>query len=208
VLRSVRELEQFRVRTADAQPCGRIKDVYFHDSSWRVKHLVLSIEPSRFGRKEVLIEPGHITGLNDDRTLDLSFLARDLEPLPLASSVLPVCKQYEALAYASPGAWNFAAGSGADPHLRSAKAVFKYDVALGREFTGRVADLVYESTDWEIRYLSLEHQFERKTISFHILPQAVERITWTTQRVVLRELQPVSISVAEERADVSRAAAA
>jgi hypothetical protein len=38
-------------------------------------------------------------------------------------------------------------------------------------------------------------------VNFHVLPQSVERFTWATQRVLLRDLQPVELA-AEERAAV------
>ncbi len=198
VLRSSRELEQFRVKSADGSFCGRIKDIYFDDSTWKVSHLVLSIEPSAFGRNEVLITPDDISEVGEEEgTLRLSISRGELDELPLASSVLPVCKQYQALAYASPGARTFAARVQNDPHLRSGKAVTQYHLDIAGAFAGRLADFIYASDSWEIRYLAVEHKEDGKAVRFHILPQAVERITWATQRIVLRELQPVSMGLGE-----------
>jgi len=197
------------VKTADGVFCGRIKDVYFDDSIWKVTHLVLSIEPSACGRKEVLVAPAEVAEVCDETgEIRLTVSAEDLEQLPLASSVSPVCRQYEAFAYSSPGARKYATGVESNPHLRSAKAVIQYQINAGREFAGTVADFLYESGDWQIRYLGIEQKFERKTMRLYVLPQTVERITWATQRVVLRELNPVAVDLPADRESVDSRAAA
>jgi hypothetical protein len=209
VLRSVRELEQFRVKTADGQPCGRIKDVYFDDLTWKVTHLVLSIEPTAFGRNEVLLHPAEVAELNPEaRVIRLRSAAGDLDRLPLASSVPPVCKQYEAFVFTSPGARKYGARREANPHLRSARAVLRFRLDAGSAFSGTLADFLYESEGWVIRYLAVEQKFERKALSFYILPQAVKQITWATEKVVLRELKPVAVDLGEARTAVASAAAA
>jgi hypothetical protein len=196
VLTSVRELELFRVRSADDQHCGRIRDVYFDDFSWKLTHLVLSIEPRAFGRKEVLLTHADLAAVsNDPGIVRLGICADDLSSLPLASSALPVCKQYESFAYASPGTRRLALR--ADPHLRSAKAVMQCRLDLAGQLAGDVADFVYDSERWDICYVGIEQKFERKKMRSYVLPQAVERITWATQRVILRELNPVAMELGE-----------
>jgi len=161
---------------------------------------VLSIEPSVFGRNEVLVAPAEVAEVCDESgEIRLTISGEGLEQLPLASSVSPVCKQYEAFAYTSPGARKYATRMEADPHLRSAKAVVRYQVDAGGEFAGTVADFLYETEDWQFRYLGIEQKFERKTMRFYVLPQAVERIIWATQRIVLRELNPVAVDLGGNR---------
>lgn len=208
MLRSVRELEKFKVTSAEGSYRGRIKDIYFDDSSWRITNLVLTTEPRQFGQKQLLVEPakvGWVWGCEGIIQLNLS--AMEVESLPLASSVAPVCKQYASFAYASPGGRMFASGVvGTDPHLRSAKAVLNYRVNIGDECGGTLADFILDTEDWQIRYLGIEQIIERKKLRFHILPQAVERFTWARQRVFLRELQPVRLDGGENRFDVLTAA--
>lgn len=188
------------MRTADGFLCGRIKDVYFDDFTWKATHLVLSIEPSAFGRNEVLVAPAEVTEVcNETGEIRLTISVESLEQLPLASSVSPVCRQYEAFAYTSPGSRKYATGVEADPHLRSAKAIVRYQIDAGGESAGTVADFLYESEDWQIRYLGVEQKFERKTMRSYVLSQAVERITWATQRVILKELNPVAVDLGTKR---------
>lgn len=208
VLRSVRELERFKITGAEGAYCGRIKDVYFDDSSWRVTHLVISTEPRQFGQKQLLVEPGKVGWVwGDEGIIQLNLNAPEVGSLPLANSVAPVCKQYASFAYASPGGRMFANGVvGTDPHLRSAKAVLNYRVSIADEFGGTLADFILDTQEWQIRYLGIEQIIERKKLRFHVLPQAVERFTWARQRVFLRELQPVRLDGGENQFDVLTAA--
>ena len=190
------------MRTADGQHCGRIRDVYFDDSSWAVTHLLLSIEPSVAARKQLLLTPAHIAFLEEGRSiLGLSLRAEELEDLPLDSSVLPVCKQYAALTFALSAPGKAGIARAANPHLRSARAVVHYQLDAAGESSGRLADLIYDERSWQIRYLGMEQKFDGKTMRFHVLPQAVERISWSTQRVYLKGLKPVAVSLAERSQD-------
>jgi sporulation protein YlmC with PRC-barrel domain len=195
VLRSVKELEQFRLVTGDGQPCGRVKDVYFNDQTWRLQHLVAALDPRCHGHRQILLDPSAIEAIRDeDDTILLNIRSEDLHSAPPAASVLPVCKQYAALAFSSPGASLLARGLVAsDPGLRSARAVTNYRLNFLGEFVGTLSDLLFDPADGEIRFLAAEQVIERRKIQFHILPTAVERFTWATQRVHLRHLQPVTL---------------
>jgi len=208
VLRSVRELEKCKVAGAEGGHCGRIKDVYFDDSTWAITHLVLSVEPWQIGQKQVLVTPEQVSSVSfETGVVQLELGADEVENLPLASSVLPVCKQYASFALSSPGARMVAHGAvGSDPHLRSTKAVMNYRINTGSDFGGTLADLIFDDGSWAIRYLAVEQIIERKKLRFHILPQSVERFTWATQRVFLRELQPVRLEGGELEAVAVQAA--
>jgi sporulation protein YlmC with PRC-barrel domain len=199
VLRSVRELEKCKVAGAEGGHCGRIKDVYFDDSTWAITHLVLSVEPWQIGQKQVLVTPEQVSLVSfETGVIQLELGGDEVGNLPLANSVLPVCKQYASFALSSPGARMFARGLvGSDPHLRSAKAVMNYRINTGSDFGGTLADLIFDDESWALRYLAVEQIIERKKLRFHILPQSVERFTWATQRVFLRELQPVRLEGGE-----------
>lgn len=200
VLRSVRDLENLRVIASDGAPCGRVRDVYFDDQSWALKYLVLALDRRQFGARQVLLTSDQIS-LSPLNMLSVHLPSDQLYALPLASSVLPVCGQYARMALNSPGAAGFAAKlSGADPHLRSARAVLDYQINVAGQCEGRLTDFLFEHQSWEIRYLAVEHVIENRRIHFHILPQSVERFTWATQRVLLRDLQPVEMAAEQSGA--------
>jgi hypothetical protein len=193
VLKSVRDLEKLRVVAADGVPCGRIRDLYFDDHSWAIKHVVLALERRHFGCKQVLLRPEDI-GFNGTAAM-VKLLGPELPDLPLANSVLPVCRQYATIALGSPRSGDLVQ---ADPHLRSARAVLQYQMNIGGEFAGTLADFLFDDQTWTIRCLAIEQAIEQKKIHFHILPHSVERFTWATQRVLLRELQPVELAAEQE----------
>jgi len=186
------------VTAADGAQVGRIKDVYFDDQTWTIKHLVLSVEPRTFVLKQVLIDPRQVLFSENTGVIRLNIAFSAVQDSPLAASVLPVCHQYAALAYASPGSGQFARGLGAsDPHLRSARAVAHYRINAGGEFGGTLADFIFDSAEWLVRYLAVEQIIERRKLLFHVLPQSVERFTWASQRILLRSLQPVLLEMSE-----------
>jgi len=196
VLKSVRDLSKFRVLSAEGALCGRVRDIYFDDQSWVIKYVVFALDPRRFEQKLVLITPDQILALqSEEGFLQLHCTAIEADALPLASSVLPVCKQYASMALSSPGARVFG-GSVicADPHLRSAKAVMQYRLNLAGESAGTLADLIFEDGTGEIRFLEVEQVIESRKVQFNILPQSVERFTWATERILLRDLNPVEMA--------------
>ena len=198
MLRSIRELDRFRVAAGDGKTCGRLRDIYFDDLSWTVRYLVVSTGTGQFGQKQRLVDPDHVAAIwEDESIIHLRLESHELENLPPASAALPVCKQYAALAYASPGARTLAGSvAGADPHLRSVRAVMSYHINVAGEFGGTLSDFLFDDEAWEIRYLGVQQVIERKKLNFYVLPQSVERFTWATQRVVLRDLQPVALEAA------------
>ena len=180
---------------AERAHCGRIKDIFFDDSTWSITHLVLSIEPRQFGRKQVLLSPEALQKISPETgMIQLNVGASEVETLPLASSVLTVCKQYASFALASPGARYLKKGVlEADPRLRSARSVTGHQVNAAKHAAGTLVDLIFDDVSWQVRYLAVEQLIDGRKIRFHLLPQSVERFTWSTQRVLLRYLQPVRL---------------
>jgi hypothetical protein len=208
VLRSVRELGKLRAVGAEGAHCGRIKDLFFEDSTWKITHLVLSIEPRQSGHRQVLVEPSEVSLVSTETgVIRLKREMARVEELPLASAVLPVCRQYASLALASPGARNLSPGlASANPRLRSARNVTAYEVSVANHNAGILADLVFDDAFWQVRYLTLEQRTDGKNLRFHVKPQSVERFTWATRRVVLRELQPVRLESGAVREEILTAA--
>ncbi len=191
MLRSVKGLENFRVLLA-GRLCGRIKDVYLDDNSWKVRFLKVSLDPIRFEHKQILLTPSQIAGFGED-SCDLRVDESELAECPLDSSFLPVCLQYALLRSGSPQ--NRPSGrklSDSDPHLRSARALMTYGIYTSGEFAGILNDFVLDDS-WQIRYIQVEQQEHRKRIHYQILPSSIRAISWSTERVVLSELNPVTI---------------
>lgn len=179
----------------DGTAFGRLKDIYFDDLTWVAKHLVVAREPSRFGQKQVVINPEHVRAIGDEGFMQMNLAAEQLENAPLAGSVAPICRQYAALAFSSPGARTFADRmAGADLHLRSARAVLDYPVFVAGEQVGKLTDFILNDDRWEVCFLRIEQVIEGRRLAFYVHPQCVERFTWAARRVLLRSLQPVLLS--------------
>ena len=70
-----------------------------------------------------------------------------------------------------------------------------YRIDVAGESGGVLGDFLFDDETWTIRYLRAEQLIERKKLQFHLLPQSVERFTWATERLILRELQPVALEL-------------
>jgi hypothetical protein len=162
------------------------------DNSWKVRFLKVSLDPIRFEHKQILLTPSQIAGFGED-SCDLRVDESELAECPLDSSFLPVCLQYALLRSGSPQ--NRPSGrklSDADPHLRSARALMTYGIYTSGEFAGILNDFVLDDS-WQIRYIQVELQEQRKRIHYQILPSSIQAISWSTERVLLSELNPVTI---------------
>lgn len=179
--------------TADGSRCGLVKDVYFDDQNWTIRFVVVALDLRRFGNRQVLLTPEQFEPDFEAGSLHLFIPSSEITDLPLIGTVMPVCMQYATMSLGSPGASKRTL-AGADPYLRSAKAVLKYRIVASSEFAGNLGDLVFDDQRWAIRYLTLDQIIERRRVRFHILPQSVERFTWATQRMILRDLNPVELA--------------
>lgn len=194
MLRAVKELEHFKLLSSEGDFCGRVRDIYFDDHSWRVTHLVAALSPREHGRKQVLLSPASLAAVTDEnQSISLRLSASEIAGAPSASSVLPVCKQYGSLAFSSPGV---GAPVRCDPHLRSARAVMICELSLNGEPAGKVTDLLLDLAAAEVRYLAGEQWIDGRRVLFHLLPADVTRISWASQSVHLKALQPVLLEPA------------
>jgi sporulation protein YlmC with PRC-barrel domain len=194
--------------TAEGSWCGRIKDVYFNDRTWTITHLLLRIGAKRVAQEEVLAGSDQVTRIcAQEGAVHFRLNSGAFAELPPSSSVLPVCKQYAALAFGSPGARLLGDQfKSLNPNIRAAKAVVGYSIQARGQSCGRLEDLIFDEESFEIRYLAIGQLEAGKKLRFLIVPQSVERFTWATQRVVLRELQAVCLDGGQKDATISRAA--
>ena len=188
MFRAVSELVGARVSAA-GRVCGRVRDVYFDARVWAVRHVVLAVG-TRHDRDDLrLITPAEIISCST-RQVELGLDPATLGTLPSASSVKPVCKQYEALGFGSPSP---RLAAPADPHLRSWLAVREYPLEHEGEPAGHISELMVDE-GWGIRCLRVSQTFSGKLLHFHILPLNIEAISFARRRVILRTLQPVHLN--------------
>jgi uncharacterized protein YrrD len=164
---------------------GRIKDLYFDDHSWTIRHLVLKTG-SFFSDRQVLISPVCVSSIDwDTNVMQVKLTTQQVKASPPIDTDKPVSRQHEAdyfdyygypyywtdpaiwikatypmgPARVAPAARNSAGLSGEAPldsRLRSAEEVTGYRLLTSAESIGHVEDFLLDSVTWAIRYLIVD----------------------------------------------------
>ncbi len=177
MLERFEKLAGYKLNAIDRE-VGKIADLYFDDTFWTVRYLVVDTG-SWLTEKSVLISPYAVAvfDLQDER-IDTTLSVEQIESSPSPETDLPVSRQFEetyALYYGYPNYWDrphprggYAAPElmppfeeiqetkGWDSHLQSAKEVDGYQVNALDGHIGHVSDFVIDDTDWAIRYFVVD----------------------------------------------------
>lgn len=94
MLHSVKKLTGFTIATADGE-LGTIKDIYFDDEKWAVRHLVVDADGWLTGRN-VLISPHSVLNADwQNRIVNVNLTRQQIEASPGIDSAMPVSRQHE-----------------------------------------------------------------------------------------------------------------
>jgi sporulation protein YlmC with PRC-barrel domain len=182
MLRSLTALDDYTVvGSADGGHLGRIRDSYFDDRRWRIRHLV--VETGHWpGHHRRLLSPWSVRWLDArHRVLQTDLTRQELADDPDADADGPVSRRPVDLAgyygfYGFPYHWLgtvpvseewLAAGGGeaavvtlapppariGNPHLQSARAVLGYHVHARDDGVGHVSDFLFGDAAWAIRHV-------------------------------------------------------
>lgn len=98
MLPSTKELDGFEIAARDGN-VGRVRDVYFDDERWVIRHLVVSTGGWLAGR-EVLISPHSVERLDrGNRRIEVNLTKEQIEQAPGVDTQLPVSRQQETAYY-------------------------------------------------------------------------------------------------------------
>lgn len=171
MLRGASEMCGWSIETGENRDeVGHVSDVYVDDRWWAVRYLVLDTSHWSVGRS-VLISPRSVSGVDPARqvlrtTLNRSQVARSPDP----DRARPVSRQHELELSHYLGFPSYAvtvgasvglaepltlrnAVAGADPHLRSVRAMTGYFVHAWDGDVGHVEDFLVDDDAWTIRHL-------------------------------------------------------
>jgi hypothetical protein len=182
MLTSLTRLDDYAVAGPDGGHLGRVRDAYFDDRRWSIRHLV--VETGHWpGHHRVLVSPWSVRGLDPaHRTVKTDLTRRELVESPDADSDKPVSRQHAIdLAryygfYGFPYHWLgtapvseqwMAAGGGevavvthaprlrktGDRHLQSAREVVGCYVHAHEDDVGHVSDFLFGDAAWAIRHV-------------------------------------------------------
>jgi len=175
VLQSVKSLYGFRVGAKDGL-AGGVVDIYFNDRDWSVRQIVTSVHPTRF-QKSVLLQPVSVRRVDPrENVLHVELSKPEIAGLPLASTILPVCRQYEMRTGARPSLAH------ADPHLRCTTAVSGYEINDTEQHLGIVHDFLIDTRTWTIAFL-VGRRFGYRERDFLVATSAVNQISFASRRV-------------------------
>lgn len=199
ILRRIQELKGFTLHAQDGG-LGRLKEVYFDDSSWRVRYLVVETGNWLTGRS-VLVTPEALGPLHEGKwTLHVELTREQIKTSPSIDGEKPISRRqeeeyhrhYSWLPYwrgslfghlsQAPEREN-AAESAGDPHLRSSDEVRGYHLEARDGELGHVEDFVVDEQEWTIRYLEIatsEGWFAKKVL---VAPAWIEQVNWKERKV-------------------------
>ncbi len=207
MLRSAKGLRGYTVRASDG-PIGKVHDVYFDDSTWTARYLVVDTGGWLSGR-QVLLSPASCGVPDSEQKLVPVALTREqVENSPPVEADRPVSRQHEielAAYYGwpdywigdpgfGPGAVYVPASAGAaeaaqrtkgDPHLRSTREVQGYHIQAPDGEIGHVEDFLIEDGAWAIRYLVVDTRNWLPGKRVLIAPQWVKEVNWAEMKVLV-----------------------
>jgi len=209
MLRSMRDLENYSIRATDGD-IGRVKDFYFDDRTWTIRHLIVDtsswipdrkvlispmsmdcpdwcgkILPVKITKEQVKSSPDMDTDKPVSKRRDVGYL--DSYGYPY---YCPTLKEGDDVNADSPyGNPDGHALSGSrndkrdDLHLRSCKETIGYHVDATDDDIGHVRDLLIDECAWAIRYIvvSTSNWFGGHQVL--IAPQWIRDMSWAEHMV-------------------------
>jgi hypothetical protein len=204
-LRSTNDLTGYWLHAVDG-PIGKVREVYFDDADWRVRHLVVDARGALRSRR-VLVSPGAVTAIEPERrVIHVALTRAEVRGRPASDTDQPVAVQHrtekrarhpwalelgaEALASVpealEPPAFAplNADGTPFDPHLRTTKVVTRLSLRATDGVVGRIDDLIVDEASWTVRYLVVELDGGRRVV----LPPPGVRQILVDEKVVTTDL--------------------
>lgn len=204
-LRSFKKIKNIEVN-ANAEDCGDISDLYFQDSNWVIRYVVVDTG-NWFQSENVLISPLSINRFSwDTNKVSVDLQPDQIKSAPSFNLDKPISRQFEISYfnhYQYPAYWG---GSGlwgesfypeeairskykplhpssglSDPHLRSANEVRGYRVKTLKDDTGpfgHVEDFMFDIETWTLRYFVIDTTNFLPGKKVLISPEWVDSINW------------------------------
>ena len=211
MLRSAKQLAGYKIAAVDAV-VGKVDDVYFDDSGWQVRYLVVDTGKWLPGRR-VLLAPTVVADADDEaKAVAVGLTQEQIRNSPPSYADMPVSRQHEIELqqyFGWPAYWGAetglgmapplippehepaaAAGAGAalerpsgDLHLHSVKEVAGYAIEAADGSVGHVEDVIVDDEDWTVRYLLVDTR--NWWPGGHVIVAAdwVNRISWIDHAV-------------------------
>lgn len=188
MIRYTSELEKAKIVARD-DTIGHVEDLYFEDSVWTVRYMVVDTAPLFLGRK-VLISPFAVTSVVwDEKKVGVDLTAEQVKNSPDVATVMPVSRQQEIELYrfyqwppywSGVGLW----GLGADPAAAKDLMADFDDLKKQKQY-----DVPSENPEGNLRSASEVEGYAigaRDGEIGEIEDFAVDDVTWTIRYFVIR----------------------
>jgi sporulation protein YlmC with PRC-barrel domain len=220
MLRTASHLKGASIAATDGE-IGSVQDLYFDDSTWTVRYLVVDTGTWLPGR-QVLISPRSLRPMTDDDRIPVALSKAQVEKSPSIELDRSVDRQYEeeySQYYGYPFYWSGPYRWGAspypgegplstsramsamppsgDPSLRSARNVMGYYIEATDGDIGHVEDFLIDDQEWAIRYMIVDTRNWWPGKKVVISPEWITRVSWPDSRVYV-EMTKGGIKAAPE----------
>jgi hypothetical protein len=215
MLHSIRSLSGYKVRSSNGD-IGRLVELYFDDTTWTVRYLLVDIGDWAGGPSTVYVSPLAIGRVDwEGKRIDLALSREQVSESPGLRDNLLVTRQAEAGYYqyhrwpyywtgpARWGAWETPAAAAAAaveqvpvpwpdvrigeiPGLRSANAVSGYPVQATDGHLGRARDFLIDGETWGIVKIEIDTTRWLPGGEALITPEQVSRLDWSEHNVYVR----------------------
>jgi hypothetical protein len=149
---------------------GKVSDLLFDDTTWRLRWLVVNTR-DWFPRREVLLPVVALSRLDPIRRRAAIALTMQQIEDSLAAEAQPPVSQRAALSRND------------DPHLRSVEAVVGHRVLLRDSLVGHVEELLVNDAGWFIRHIRVDTCRWRPGDRVLLTPHSVREIDWVGRLV-------------------------
>jgi len=197
----VKTLHNYKLLSLDGE-IGSVKDFYFDDKNWTIRHLIADTGNWLTGR-QVLISPYALKTVNkNERHIAVNLTKKQIEESPSLDADKPVSQQFEMSYYEyygwpiywcgsymwgdfpsithNPKDWKMSdeAKKRWDLNLRSTHEVSGYNVKAKDGEIGHIEDFIIDDETWAIRYLIIDTQNWWPGKKVLLSPKWINRVSW------------------------------
>lgn len=214
MLYSLSDLEQYTVNASDGY-IGKVKDFYFDDRTWKLR-CVLAETGIWLKNRKVLLPASAVKLVNvDDKHLSLDLSMYQVKNGPGIDKQLSLNPQSE-IDYLSYYGYSFYRGATeahgfdqdaeakladifasvdavrrtyGDRHLRSCREIINYDIEGSDNQVGYLQSMLFDETDWSVRYLVANTSNWWLGHQVLLEPQSIKDVSWGDARIYLNMLR-------------------
>lgn len=208
MLHKVKTLKGYKLDCIDGE-IGKVNELLFDDRHWTIRYVIADTGGWLSGR-QVLLSPYALTEVSESReSVSVNLTRKQIENSPGLGTDLPVSRQFEA-DYNDYYGWpEYYMGAGGyswgpspylirekarqekvkhgqkpwDHHLRSTNEVSTYGITAQDGDIGHVADFIFDSETWAIRYFVVSTKSWLPGKKVLISPLWIEQVSWQEKRV-------------------------